>query len=115
MDLGRLLQVFSMQLYIGGSILILEIVFHNYSLIYIYIHIYTYTYVYIYIYIYLHIYINTYILTRDMCICISMGPQSRTINLGLDSWAWEDRVLCVILRWGFKLSDFGNSFRKNLP
>ena len=59
--------------------------------------------------------INTYILTRDMCICISMGPQSRTINLGLDSWAWEDRVLCVILRWGFKLSDFGNSFRKNLP
>ena len=63
MDLGRLLQVFSMQLYIGGSILILEIVFHNYSLIYIYI--YTYIrihmciYIYIFTYLYKHIYSYT--------------------------------------------------------
>ena len=62
MDLGRLLQVFSMQLYIGagGSILILEIVFHNYSLIYIYIYTYTYVYIYIYIFTYLYKHIYSY-------------------------------------------------------
>ena len=62
MDLGRLLQVFSMQLYIGagGSILILEIVFHNYSLIYIYIYTYIRIHMCIYIYTYLYKHIYSY-------------------------------------------------------